>query len=179
MCRAPYRPRTWARYPAWADLAQDARRLTLLQGSHGPLQAECSALLGRASRRRRLGPAVWLLLRPHPGPRQLKASLHHDPFGPSPSGRPIEACFQEGRQNLRLGDCESRSWQGWHRHMTLCFLAHFFLALAGGAQESARPDRAPDRGSAQALAAPAANRHRRGTQAAGLSPGAQRGGNPP
>ena len=32
----------------------------------------------------------------------------------------IETCFREGRQLLGLGDYEGRSWQGWHRHMTLC-----------------------------------------------------------
>ena len=39
----------------------------------------------------------------------------------------IETCFQEGKQLLGLGDYEGRSWQGWHRHMILCMLMHFFL----------------------------------------------------
>jgi SRSO17 transposase len=26
-----------------------------------------------------------------------------------------------------MGDYQVRSWTGWHHHMTLCILAHFFL----------------------------------------------------
>ena len=26
-----------------------------------------------------------------------------------------------------MGQYEVRSWRGWHHHMTLCILAHFFL----------------------------------------------------
>ena len=40
---------------------------------------------------------------------------------------PIETCLQAGTQLLGLGDYEGRSWIGWHHHMTLCLLAHFFL----------------------------------------------------
>jgi hypothetical protein len=40
---------------------------------------------------------------------------------------PIESCFEEGKQELGLGDYQVRSWVGWHHHMTLCILAHFFL----------------------------------------------------
>ncbi len=39
----------------------------------------------------------------------------------------IETCFRECKQLLGLGDYEGRSGQGWHRHMTLCLLLHFFL----------------------------------------------------
>ena len=39
----------------------------------------------------------------------------------------VETCFQEGQQLLGLGTYEGRSWQGWHRHMTLCLLLHFCL----------------------------------------------------
>ncbi len=40
---------------------------------------------------------------------------------------PIETCFEEGKQELGLGDYQVRSWTGWHHHMTLCVLAQFFL----------------------------------------------------
>jgi hypothetical protein len=40
---------------------------------------------------------------------------------------PIESCFEDGKQYVGLGDYEVRSWRGWHHHMTLCILAHFFL----------------------------------------------------
>jgi len=40
---------------------------------------------------------------------------------------PIETCFEESKQYLGMGDYQIRSWLGWHHHMTLCILAHFFL----------------------------------------------------
>ena len=81
------------------------------------------------------GPEVWLLLRRHPRHHELKTYLCHAPADmplaalAHLAGRrwPIESCFQEGKQNVGLGDYEGRSWQGWHRHVTLCLLAHFFL----------------------------------------------------
>jgi SRSO17 transposase len=45
---------------------------------------------------------------------------------------PLETCFEEGKQYLGLGDYEVRSWRGWHHHMTLCILAHFFLVRVQG-----------------------------------------------
>lgn len=41
-----------------------------------------------------------------------------------PAGQrwPIKQCFRNGRQLFGLGDCEGRSWQGWHHHATLVLL---------------------------------------------------------
>lgn len=41
----------------------------------------------------------------------------------------IEQSFEEAKGQLGLADYEVRSWHGWHRHMTLCFLAHTWLTL--------------------------------------------------
>jgi SRSO17 transposase len=40
---------------------------------------------------------------------------------------PIETSFEDGRQYLGMGAYEVRGWRGWHHHMTLVILAHFFL----------------------------------------------------
>ena len=40
---------------------------------------------------------------------------------------PIETCFEEGKQHIGMGDYQVRTWLGWHHHMTLCILDHFFL----------------------------------------------------
>lgn len=45
------------------------------------------------------------------------ASLRHE----------IEQVFEEAKGQLGLADYEVRTWHGWHRHMTLCFLAHTWL----------------------------------------------------
>lgn len=39
----------------------------------------------------------------------------------------IEQCFRESKQLLGMGDYETRSWDGWHRHMALVFTIYFFL----------------------------------------------------
>jgi len=39
----------------------------------------------------------------------------------------IETCFEDSKQLLGMGDYEVRSWTGWHHHMTLVILAHFFV----------------------------------------------------
>ena len=42
---------------------------------------------------------------------------------------PIEQCFLECKNELGLDHCEARSWNAWHRHSLLVFLAHLFLTL--------------------------------------------------
>lgn len=46
----------------------------------------------------------------------------------------IEQCFEEAKDQLGLADYEVRTWHGWHRHMTLCFLAHTWLTMMRGQQ---------------------------------------------
>jgi SRSO17 transposase len=41
----------------------------------------------------------------------------------------IEQVFREGKGEVGLGHYEVRSWVGWHHHMTLSFLALWFLSM--------------------------------------------------
>jgi SRSO17 transposase len=41
----------------------------------------------------------------------------------------IERCLQEAKSELGLADYEVRYFHAWQRHITLCLLAHGFLAL--------------------------------------------------
>ena len=43
---------------------------------------------------------------------------------------PIEECFESAKGEIGLDDYEVRKWRGWYRHMTLCMVAHAFLAAA-------------------------------------------------
>ena len=59
----------------------------------------------------------------------------------------IEDCFQRAKDDLGLDHCEARSWQGWHRHMSLVMVAAAFLAKlaadlrrAGDPQGSKKPN---------------------------------------
>jgi SRSO17 transposase len=76
-----------------------------------------------------------LVLRRHIETKELKTYLCHAPIDTAMethvrmSGMrwPIETCFEDGKQLLGMGDYEVRSWTGWHHHMTLVILAHFFV----------------------------------------------------
>jgi hypothetical protein len=78
---------------------------------------------------------VWLVLRRDVVSAELKTYLSNasadTPFETlvrlSGMRWPIERCFEEGKQHLGMGDYQVRSWRGWHHHMTLCILTHFFL----------------------------------------------------
>jgi SRSO17 transposase len=41
----------------------------------------------------------------------------------------IEGGFESAKQEVGLADYEVRSWTGWHRHVTLCLLAHAILVV--------------------------------------------------
>lgn len=40
----------------------------------------------------------------------------------------IERVFEEGKNQIGMGDYQVRSWEGFHKHMTLCFLAFFLCS---------------------------------------------------
>ncbi|MBU1747560.1 MAG: transposase [Chloroflexi bacterium] len=119
-----------------ATLPASAWRLeTIKEGSHGPLQADMALLRVVAVREGLPGPEVWLVLRRNRTTGELKAYLSNAP-AETPravlvqmSGLrwPIETIFEEGKQLVGLGNYQVRSWTGWHHHMTMCILAHFFL----------------------------------------------------
>ncbi len=41
----------------------------------------------------------------------------------------VEECFAEAKGEVGLDHYEVRTWGAWHRHITLCLLAHAFLAV--------------------------------------------------
>jgi len=117
---------------AWA-------RHTIKEGSQGPLVADFAAIRVIGVRDGLPGPEVWLVLRRHVGTGELKTYLSNAPADTAldtlvrMSGMrwPIETCFEDGKQLLGMGDYEVRSWAGWHHHMTLVILAHFFVVRLG------------------------------------------------
>jgi SRSO17 transposase len=132
-----------------ASLPADAwTRHTIKEGSKGTLVADFAALRVVAVRDGLPGPQVWLVLRRNPKNGEVKYYLSNAPteiklatFAWVSGMRwPIETCFEEGKQDLGLGDYQVRSWTGWHHHMTLCILAHFFLVRL----QIRLKDKAPD-----------------------------------
>ena len=49
----------------------------------------------------------------------------------------IEEGFQQAKA-IGLDEYEVRTWQGWHRHITLCLLAHAFLAITRAVADGAK-----------------------------------------
>ena len=110
-------------------------RRTSKEGSQGPMVADFAALRVVAVRDALPGPDVWLGLRRPIETQELKTYLCNAPIDTplethvrmSGMRWPIETCFEDGKQLLGMGDYEVRSWTGWHHHMTLVILAHFFV----------------------------------------------------
>jgi len=110
-------------------------RQTIKEGSQGPMVAEFAAMRVSAVREALPGPEVWLVLRRHMETGELKTYLCNAPRDTAletqvrMSGRrwPIETCCEDRKQLLGMGDDEVRRWPGWHHHMTLVLLAHFFV----------------------------------------------------
>ena len=110
-------------------------RQTIKEGSKGTLIADFAMVRVVAVRDALPGPEVWLVFRRNPVTAELKCYLSNaseqtplTTFAWVSGMRwPIETCFENGKQEIGLGDYQVRSWTGWHHHMTLCILAHFFL----------------------------------------------------
>jgi SRSO17 transposase len=47
----------------------------------------------------------------------------------------VEDCFEAAKGEVGLDDYEVRKWDGWHRHTTLCLLAHAYLAVVRSVAE--------------------------------------------
>ncbi|WP_223760709.1 IS701 family transposase [Myxococcus sp. RHSTA-1-4] len=125
------------------------RRLSAGQGSKGPRLYDwarvrvnsCAAPLTR-----------WLLLRRSlTDETDVAYFLVHAPSSTSLetmaaiAGKrwPVEECFESAKGEVGLGDYEVRTYTGWYRHMTLCMVAHAFLAasraLAHEQEKKVRP----------------------------------------
>jgi hypothetical protein len=142
------RPRVRARVRLDAPPAQELRtlashlpktrwqRLTIQEGSKGPLRADFAWLRVTTVRNRLPGPRVWAIFRRSlTEPIETKYFLCNAPVGTTPrtmadmSGRrwPIETIFEEAKGEVGMDHYETRTWAGWHHHMAQTFLAHHFL----------------------------------------------------
>jgi SRSO17 transposase len=142
--RPPSRPRLAedASEPVRVDelarsLPEDAwSRHRVKDGEKGPIEAQFAFVRATAVREGLPGPAVWVVLRRSLGDQpELKYFLSNAPANIERkklvrlSGMrwPIEICFEEAKGSLGMDEYQTRSWLGWHHHMTLVILAHHFL----------------------------------------------------
>jgi len=115
---------------------EDWTRLSAGAGSKGPRLYDW-ALVQVNSHTGTL--ARWLLFRRSlADPSDVAHYLVHAPANTSleamvkaaGSRWPVEECFESGKGEVGLDDYEVRSYTGWYRHMTLCLVAHTYLAAA-------------------------------------------------
>lgn len=106
------------------------------EGSKGPIVCDFAFVRVTVVRDGLPGDTVWLVIRRNvENPSEIKFYLSNAPANIDPvelvriSGMrwPIETAFREDKDEIGLDHYETRSWLGWHHHMTLSFLAHHFL----------------------------------------------------
>lgn len=110
--------------------------VTIKEGSKGPLRVQVACLRVIALRDGLPGPDVWLVLRRGMTPEAELKTYLCNAAADVPRRIliwllgmrwPIELAIREGKDELGMDHYEVRSWRGWHRHLTLTFLAHHFL----------------------------------------------------
>jgi SRSO17 transposase len=120
-----------------AQLPAEAwRTYQVKDGEKGPIRADFAFVRAVAVRDQLPGPDVWVVFRrSREDPPELKVFLSNAPADTRPrelvrvSGMrwPIETCFEEAKGSLGMAEYQTRSWRGWHHHMTLVILAHHFV----------------------------------------------------
>jgi SRSO17 transposase len=115
------------------------KRLRVRQGAKGPLVFEFAAVRVWAVRHRKPGPPIWVLVRRCLGeaPEVKYYVSNGDEKTPlkvlalvACSRHRVEDFFEDAKGHLGMAQYETRSWIGWHHHMTLVALAHLFVTLA-------------------------------------------------
>ena len=130
------------------------RTLNLGQGAKGPLCYEFAAVRVWAVRHGEAGPPVWLLARRSLGATpEVKYYISY-----AEASTPLEvlakvACtrhkvedyFEDGKSYLGMAQYETRSWVGWHHHMSLVAMAHLFITLTRRDLKKKTPELTLDR----------------------------------
>jgi SRSO17 transposase len=112
------------------------REYKVKDGEKGSIDARFAFVKAVAVRHKLPGPDVLVVFRRSLSePEKLKVFLtnargdipRREVVRVSGMRWPIETCFEEAKGNLGMDEYQTRSWRGWHHHMTLVILAHHFL----------------------------------------------------
>src|SRR5262249_37952371 len=122
-----------------AELPASAwQALRVREGAIGPLVFEFAAVRVWGMRPRKPGPPAWLLIRRSLGAGpEIKYSISNaDAETPlatlarvACTRCRVEEFFEDCKSYLGMAEYETRSWVGWHHHMTLVGLAYLFVIL--------------------------------------------------
>ena len=108
--------------------------IVLMEGAKGPVRTLVKCCRVVEIQDDRDGEELWLYIRKYEDDR-IKYALCNAPAD-APMQElhhaatlrwPIEQSFQECKGFLGMGDYETRSYIGWHRHMLLVMVAHLFV----------------------------------------------------
>jgi SRSO17 transposase len=114
------------------------KALQVREGAVGPLVFEFAAIRVWGLRHRKPGPPSWLLIRRSLGAEpELKFYVSNADAEAPVSTLALVACtrcqveefLEDCKSYLGMTQYETRSWAGWHHHMTLVGLAHLFVTL--------------------------------------------------
>ncbi|HOW73269.1 MAG TPA: IS701 family transposase [Phycisphaerae bacterium] len=131
-----------------ADMPADAWfRMSVGEGAKGPRVYDwAAAKYGFATEK---GLIRWLLIRRNIGTGErayylcaaLKRTTAKDLVTAAGQRWAIEVCFETAKQETGLDEYEVRSWDGWHRHITLSMFALAFLTVVRSAATSPKRPR--------------------------------------
>jgi SRSO17 transposase len=114
------------------------RTLRVRQGAKGPLAFEFAVVRVWAVRHGAAGPPVWLLVRRSLEPVPEVKYYVSNADASTPLGvlaevactrHEVEDYFEEAKSYLGMAQYETRSFVGWHHHMSLVAMAHLFITL--------------------------------------------------
>jgi SRSO17 transposase len=115
------------------------KAMRVREGALGPLVFEFAAVRVWGVRHGKPGPPSWLVIRRSLGDEpEVKYCVSNADAQTPLSTLALVACarfrveefFEDGKSYLGMTQYETRSWIGWHHHMTLVGLAHLFVTLA-------------------------------------------------
>jgi SRSO17 transposase len=114
------------------------RTLQVRPGAKGPLAFEFAAVRVWSVRHGAAGPPVWLLVRRSLEPVPEVKYYVSNADASTPLGvlaevactrHAVEDYFEDAKSYLGMAQYETRSYVGWHHHMSLVAMAHLFITL--------------------------------------------------
>jgi SRSO17 transposase len=114
------------------------RTLRVRPGAQGPLAFEFACVRVWAVRHGAAGPPVWLLVRRSLEPVPEVKYYVSNADATTPLGvlaevactrHEVEDYFEDCKSYLGMAQYETRSYVGWHHHMSLVAMAHLFITL--------------------------------------------------
>ena len=111
------------------------REITIAMGSQGPRTYLFNAQRVRVTQKRKPGEVLWATYR-----QNLDGSEPRYYLSNAPEDTPLETLahvggsrwrieteFETEKSDVGLDEYETRTWSGWHHHITMCLLAGAFL----------------------------------------------------